>query len=91
MTSNLEHSHLKKLLCQSYHIILQYFQYPNFYFIIQHIKIIFLHNKIIYPKTQIKTKIQNPVREREIDKVNKILVFFYRIELRYNSTFSNLV
>ena len=30
---------------------LQYSQYPNFYFIIQHIKIIFLHNKIIYPKT----------------------------------------
>ena len=30
----------------------------NFYFTIQHIKIIFLHNKIIYPKTQIKTKTQ---------------------------------
>ena len=28
-------------------------QHPNFYFTIQHIKIIFLHNKIIYPKTQI--------------------------------------
>ena len=35
---------------------------------------IFLYNKIIYTKTQIKTKTQNP--EREIDKMNKILVFF---------------
>ena len=34
-------------------------KHPNFYFTIQHIKIIFLHNKIIYPKTQIKTKTQN--------------------------------
>ena len=33
-------------------------QDPNFYFTIQYIKIIFLHNKIIYPKTQIKTKTQ---------------------------------
>ena len=28
-------------------------QHPNFYFTIQHIKIIFLHNKIIYPKITI--------------------------------------
>ena len=39
-------------------MILQYSQHPNFYFTIQHIKIIFLRNKIIYPKTQIKTKTQ---------------------------------
>ena len=31
---------------------------PNFYFSILLIKIIYLHNKIIYPKTQIKTKTQ---------------------------------
>ena len=59
----------------------------NFYFTIQHIKIIFLHNKIIYPKTQIKTKTQKP-RERERERENKILVFFFlRIELHCNSTF----
>ena len=50
--------HPKNLLYQLYHTILQYSQHPNFYFTIQHIKIIFLHNKIIYPKTQIKTKTQ---------------------------------
>ena len=48
--------HLKKLLYQLYYTILQYFLYLNFYFTIQHIKIIFLYNKIIYPKIQIKTK-----------------------------------
>ena len=53
--------HPKKLIYQLYHTILQYSQYLNFYFTIQ-------HNKIIYLKTQ------NPVRERGIDKVNKILV-----------------
>ena len=31
---------------------------PNLYFLILLIKIIYLHNKIIYPKTQIKTKTQ---------------------------------
>ena len=75
-----EHSHLKilshlilssqKLLYQLYHIILQYSQHSNFYFTIQHIKIIFLFNKIIYPKTQIKIKIQKLVREMIIDKVS---------------------
>ena len=34
------------------------FNIPNFYFTIQHIKIIFLRNKIIYPKNQIKIKTQ---------------------------------
>ena len=34
------------------------FSIPNIYFTIQHIKIIFLCNKIIYHKTQIKTKTQ---------------------------------
>ena len=42
--------HFKKLLYQLYHIILQYSQHLNFYFTTQYIKIIFLHNKIIYPK-----------------------------------------
>ena len=56
--------HFKKLFYQLHHTILQYFKYHNFYFIIQHIKIVFLHSKIIYHKTQIKTKIQNLVRER---------------------------
>ena len=41
---------LKSYFYQLYHTILQYSQHPNFYFTIQHIKIIFLHNKIIYPK-----------------------------------------
>ena len=54
----------------NYTTILQYSQHPNFYFTIQHIKIIFLHNKIIYPKTQLKAKNKNPkpknpMRERE--------------------------
>ena len=40
--------HLKKLLYQLYHIILQYTQHPIFYFPIQHIKIIYLHNKIFF-------------------------------------------
>ena len=69
--------HSKKLLYQLYYTILQYSQHLNFYFTIQHIRITFLHNKIIYPKTQIKTKAQKP-RERE----NKILVFFF-LELSY--------
>ena len=34
------------------------FNIPNFYFSILLIKIIYLHNKIIYIKTQIKTKTQ---------------------------------
>ena len=63
----------------NYTTILQYSQHPNFYFTIQHIKIIFLHNKIIYPKTQIKTKNKKPKiqkpgerkRERRIDKVSE--------------------
>ena len=38
--------HPKKLFYQLYHTILQYTQYPNFYFPILLIKIIFLHNKI---------------------------------------------
>ena len=42
--------HFKKLLYQLCHIILQYSQHLNFYFTTQYIKIIFLHNKIIYPK-----------------------------------------
>ena len=50
--------HFKKSLYQLYYTILQYSQYPNFYFTIRYIKIIFLHNKIIYLKTQIKTKTQ---------------------------------
>ena len=41
--------HPKKLFYQLYHTILQYTQHPNFYFSILLIKIIFLHNKIIYP------------------------------------------
>ena len=45
------------------YIILQYSQYFNFYFTIQHIKIMFLYNKIIYHKTQIKTKTQNLIRK----------------------------
>ena len=54
----LKHSHLisinysillsQNILYHLYYIILQYFQYPNFYFPILLIKIIFLHNKIIY-------------------------------------------
>ena len=40
--------HLKKPLYQLYNTILQYSQHPNFYFPILLIKIIFLHNKIIY-------------------------------------------
>ena len=63
--------HLKKLFYQLYHTILQYSQHFNFYFTIQHIKIIFLHNKIIYPKTQIKTETQNPVWEREREELIK--------------------
>ena len=50
--------HLKKLL---YHYTIQFYNtsnIPNIYFTIQHIKIIFLCNKIIYLKTQIKTKTQ---------------------------------
>ena len=43
--------HLKKLLYYLYHIILQHTQHPNFYFPILLIKIIYLPNKIIYPKT----------------------------------------
>ena len=63
----------KKLLYQLYHTILQYSQHPNFYFTIQHIKILFLHNKIIYPKTQIKVKTQNPKTRRERERgINKI-------------------
>ena len=50
--------HSKKSLYQLYYTILQYSQHPNFYFTIRYIKIIFLHNKIIYLKTQIKTKTQ---------------------------------
>ena len=41
----------KKLLYQLHNIILQYIQYKNFYFSILFIKIIYLSNKIIYPKT----------------------------------------
>ena len=41
--------HFKKSLYQLYKTILQYIQHPNFYFPILLIKIIFLHNKIIYP------------------------------------------
>ena len=70
--------HSKKILYQLYHTILQYSQHPYFYFTIQHIRITFPHNKIIYPKTQIKTKTQNPKtgerereRERGIDKVSE--------------------
>ena len=40
----------KKLLYQLHNTILQYIQHPNFYFPILLIKIIFLHNKIIYSK-----------------------------------------
>ena len=40
--------HLKKLLYQLYHIILQYTQHLIFYFPIQYIKIIYLHNKIYF-------------------------------------------
>ena len=43
--------HFKKLLYYLYHIILQHTQHPNFYFPILLIKIIYLPNKIIYPKT----------------------------------------
>ena len=40
----------QKLLYLLYHTILQYIWLLNFYFTIQHIKIIYLHNKIIYLK-----------------------------------------
>ena len=40
----------QNLLYHLYHTILQHSQHPNFYFPILLIKIIFLHNKIIYPK-----------------------------------------
>ena len=40
--------HLKKLLYQLYHIILQHTQHPIFYFPIQYIKIIYLYNKIYF-------------------------------------------
>ena len=40
--------HLKKLLYQLYHIILQYTQHLIFYFPIQYFKIIYLHNKIYF-------------------------------------------
>ena len=43
-------NHLIKLLYQLNNTILQYIQHPNFYFPILLIKIIFLHNKIIYLK-----------------------------------------
>ena len=59
----LEHSHQQStnysilpsqnLLYHLYHTILQHSQHPNFYFPILLIKIIFLHNKIIYPKITI--------------------------------------
>ena len=59
----LEHSHqqstnysilpYQNLLYHLYHTILQHSQHPNFYFPILLIKIIFLHNKIIYPKITI--------------------------------------
>ena len=58
----LEHSHSvslknsilpsQNLLYQLYHTILQHSQDFNFYFPIQHIKIIHLHNKIYYQKTK---------------------------------------
>ena len=63
MITNLEHSHQQStnysilpsqnLLYQLYHTILQHSQHPNFYFPILLIKIIFLHNKIIYLKITI--------------------------------------
>ena len=40
--------HLKKLLYQLYHTILQHIQRPNFYFPILLIKIIYLHNKFLF-------------------------------------------
>ena len=43
----------QNLLYYLYHTILQHSQHPNFYFLILLIKIIFLHNKIIYPKITI--------------------------------------
>ena len=60
---SLEHSHSistnysiwpsQNLLYHLYHTILQHSQHPNFYFPILLIKIIFLHNKIIYPSITI--------------------------------------
>ena len=50
--------HLKKPL---YHYTIPFYNtssIPNFYFSILLIKIIYLHNKIIYPKIQLKTKTQ---------------------------------
>ena len=50
--------HSKKPL---YHYTIPFYNtssIPNFYFPILLIKIIYLHNKIIYPQTQIKTKTQ---------------------------------
>ena len=50
--------HLKKPL---YHYTIPFYNtssIPNFYFSILLIKITYLHNKIIYPKIQIKTKTQ---------------------------------
>ena len=50
--------HPKKLF---YHYTIPFYNtssIPNFYFPILLIKIIYLHNKIIYPQTQIKTKTQ---------------------------------
>ena len=80
--------HLKKVFYQLYYTILQYSHHPNFYFTIQHIKIIFLPNKIIYPKTQINKKNpkpKNPKEEREIDKVSEKNIRHRLVELLNNS------
>ena len=53
--------HPKKLL---YHYIIPFYNttnIPKFYFPILLLKIIYLHNKIIYPKTQIKKKPKSPL------------------------------
>ena len=44
---------------------------PKFYFTIQHIKIIFLRNKIIYPKPKSKQSERERVRKWGINKYYK--------------------
>ena len=55
MSEHLHSGILSHPILPSQKVTLSTIQYN---FTIQHIKIIFLHNKIIYPKTQIKTKTQ---------------------------------
>ena len=66
--------HNKKNILSIIQFYFTILQHSNFYFTIQHIKIIFLHNKIIYPKVGerkrwnylIKSKRE---RERERERI----------------------